>query len=105
MKTCSKPFISVYKLIKADEENPEVLEKAKLEEESLRKLKNLFKGLKFFLNREVPREQFVFAIRSFSGEVSWDSTTGLGSSYQETDETITHHIIDRPHVGKNYLNR
>jgi len=89
----------------ADEENPEVLEKAKLEEESLRKLKNLFKGLKFFLNREVPREQFVFAIRSFSGEVSWDSTTGLGSSYQETDETITHHIIDRPHVGKNYLNR
>lgn len=46
-----------------DEENPEYLEKAKIDEENLRKLKTLFKGLKFFLNREVPREQFVFAIR------------------------------------------
>ena len=40
-----------------------MLEKAKLEEENLRKLKTLFHGLKFFLNREVPREQFVLAIR------------------------------------------
>lgn len=89
----------------ADEENPQVLEKAKLEQENLQKLKNLFKGLKFFLNREVPREQFVFAIRSFSGQVSWDKTIALGSTYQEDDESITHHIIDRPLVGKNYLNR
>jgi hypothetical protein len=48
---------------KVDEENPDLLEKAKLEEENLNKLKNLFKGLKFFLNREVPREQFVLAIK------------------------------------------
>ena len=47
----------------ADEENPALLEKAKIDEENLRKLKVLFQGLKFFLNREVPREQFVLAIR------------------------------------------
>lgn len=90
---------------KADEENPEILEKAKLEQENLQKLQNLFKGLKFFLNREIPREQFVFAVRSFSGEVSWDKNTALGSTFQEDDAEVTHHIIDRPHIGKNYLNR
>lgn len=89
----------------ADEENPEILEKAKLEQENLQKLQNLFKGLKFFLNREIPREQFVFAVRSFSGEVSWDKNTALGSTFQEDDAEVTHHIIDRPHIGKNYLNR
>lgn len=71
----------------------------------MNKLKALFKGLKFFLNREVPREPFVLAIRSFSGEVSWDKASALGSTYQENDETITHQIIDRPLVGKTYLNR
>jgi pescadillo protein len=88
-----------------DEEDPEILEKAKLEQEALKKLQSLFKGLRFFLNREVPREQFVFAIRCFSGEVSWDKNTALGSTYQEEDESITHQIIDRNHTGKNNLNR
>lgn len=89
----------------ADEENPEVLEQAKLEEENLKKLKTLFKGLKFFLNREIPREPFVFALRSFAGEVSWDKTVALGATYQEDDSTITHQIVDRPLKGKTYLNR
>mgnify|MGYP001810557321 CR=1 FL=1 len=88
-----------------DEENPSLLEKAQLEEEKLRKLKTLFQGLKFFLNREIPREQFVFAIRAVSGQVSWDKVAGLGATYQESDETITHQIVDRPIVGKQYLNR
>lgn len=74
----------------------ELQEAAKLEEENLAKLKNLFKGCRFFLNREVPREQFVFAIRSFGGEVSWDKTSALGSTYQSEDQSITHHIVDRP---------
>ena len=56
-------FLNFALLKKANEENPDMIEKAKIEEENLRKLKNLFKGLKFFLNREVPREQFVFAIK------------------------------------------
>jgi pescadillo len=70
-------------------------------------LKNLFKGMKFFLNREIPREQFVFAIRSFSGQVSWDKTVALGATYQESDETITHQIVDRPMPtgAKTYINR
>ena len=43
--------------------------------------------------------------RSFSGEVSWDKSTGLGATYQEDDTAITHQIIDRPLVGKSHLNR
>jgi pescadillo protein len=85
--------------------NPDMLERAEIEAENLKKLKNLFKGLKFFLNREVPREPFVFAVRAFSGEVSWDKITGLGATYQENDPSITHHIVDRPVVGQMYMNR
>jgi len=70
-----------------------------------KKLKNLFKGLKFFLNREIPREPFVFAVKAFSGEVSWDKITGLGSTFQENDPTITHQIVDRPVAGQMYINR
>ena len=80
-------------------------EAARSEEANLAKLKSLFKGLKFFLGREVPREQFVLAIKSFSGQVSWDKTTALGSTYQEDDETITHQVVDRPIVTKPYINR
>ncbi len=59
------------------------------------------------MNREIPREQFVFAIRSFSGQVSWDQTLALGATYQESDETITHQVVDRPlPPGANtYMNR
>eukprot|EP00889_Picochlorum_renovo_P008732 jgi/Picre1/35762/NNA_003222.t1 len=53
----------------------------------------LFKGLKFFLGREVPREQLSLVIQSFGGVVGWD---GEGSPYDEMDKRITHHIIDRP---------
>lgn len=88
-----------------EEENAALREKTKLEEDQLKKLKTLFKGLKFFLNREVPREQFVFAIRAFSGDVSWEKTLALGATYQEDDETITHHVVDRPIIAKPYLNR
>lgn len=37
--------------------------------------------------------------------MSWDKTTALGSTYQQDDESITHHIIDRPLVGKTHINR
>jgi hypothetical protein len=43
--------------------DPDVVERAKAEQESLQKLLNLFKGFKFFLNREVPRETLAFVIR------------------------------------------
>jgi pescadillo protein len=54
---------------------------------------SLFRGLKFFLGREVPKEQLSLVIRSFGGTVGWD---GEGSPFEETDAGITHHVIDRP---------
>lgn len=61
-------------------------------------LEKLFSGLKFFLNREVPRESLTFVIRSFGGEVLWDDN-------QESDPTITHHIVDRDALPERNLNR
>uniref|UniRef100_A0A182J5W8 Pescadillo homolog n=1 Tax=Anopheles atroparvus TaxID=41427 RepID=A0A182J5W8_ANOAO len=101
----------------ADTEEPEPLEwtgenedlphvnQIREEAQSLKKLKTLFKGLKFFLNREVPREPLVFIIRSFGGKVSWDRTMYVGATFDESDETITHQIVDRPSVGKQYISR
>jgi pescadillo protein len=34
--------------------------------------KNLFKKLKFFLSREVPRYSLEFVILAFGGEIYWD---------------------------------
>ncbi|KAJ8967583.1 hypothetical protein NQ314_002768 [Rhamnusium bicolor] len=86
------------------EEDAEKIE-AKKEMETIKKLKTLFKGLKFFLNREVPREPLVFIIRCFGGEVSWDKTLFVGSTFDENDESITHQIVDRPSMDKQYISR
>jgi pescadillo protein len=74
-------------------------------EQDLKRKKNLFKGLKFFINREVPREPLVFIIRCFGGKVSWDKSCFVGASFDEDDETITHQIVDRPSIGKQYISR
>ncbi|CAH2001943.1 unnamed protein product [Acanthoscelides obtectus] len=73
--------------------------------EEVKKLKTLFKGLKIFLNREVPREPLVFIIRCFGGEVSWDKDMFIGSTFDENDESITHQIVDRPSIDKQYISR
>lgn len=88
-----------------ENDNPEKLEAAKVEAQKIKTLKTLFKGLKFFLNREVPREPLVFMIRCFGGEVSWDKTLFVGSTFDENDETITHQIVDRPSIDKKYISR
>ncbi|KAF1389108.1 hypothetical protein PFLUV_G00070030 [Perca fluviatilis] len=85
-----------------DMANMEAREKEQKQEEAQKKL---FEGLKFFLNREVPRESLAFLIRCFGGEVSWDKSVCIGSTYEVTDETITHQIVDRPNIGKQYINR
>ncbi|KAL1375020.1 hypothetical protein pipiens_017746 [Culex pipiens pipiens] len=72
---------------------------------SLNKLKNLFKGLKFFINREVPREPLVFILRCFGGRASWDRNLFVGATFDESDETITHQIVDRPSLPKQYISR
>ncbi|KAI1293855.1 Pescadillo -like protein [Halotydeus destructor] len=73
--------------------------------EQTAKLQKLFEGLKFFIGREVPREALVFIIRSFGGLISWDKIMFIGATYDETDETITHHIVDREVIPNKYMNR
>ena len=65
--------------------------------EDARLCATLFKGMVFFIQREVPRDMMVFIIRSFGGEVCWD---GEGSPYDESDGGVTHHVCDRPMEGK-----
>jgi hypothetical protein len=43
--------------------------------------------------------------RCFGGDVSWDSTVAIGSTYPETDESITHQMVDRPTQGHRFLSR
>lgn len=72
------------------------------EDEEKKVCRTLFKDLKFFLGREVPRESLLFVIQAFGGVVSWD---GDGAPFKETDEDITHQIVDRPTQGHKFLSR
>lgn len=72
------------------------------EDEDTMQCKGLFKNLKFFLSREVPRESLLFVICAFGGEVSWG---GDKAPFEESDEEITHHIVDRPSQGHVFLSR
>ncbi|KAI3913574.1 hypothetical protein MKW92_045521 [Papaver armeniacum] len=72
------------------------------EEDETRECKMLFKDLKIFLSREVPRESLCFVIPAFGGAVSWE---GKGSPFKETDDGITHQIVDRPTQGHVFLSR
>jgi len=49
-------------------------------------LRELFKGRTFFLNRETPHYSLEYLIVSFGGKIALN----------ETDSSITHHVIDRP---------
>ncbi|XP_077916900.1 pescadillo homolog isoform X2 [Halichoerus grypus] len=80
----------------ADGETTAQAEGLRKELEAQEKHKKLFEGLKFFLNREVPREALAFVIRSFGGDVSWDQSLCIGATYDVTDSCITHQIVDRP---------
>uniref|UniRef100_A0A803VB20 Pescadillo ribosomal biosis factor 1 n=1 Tax=Ficedula albicollis TaxID=59894 RepID=A0A803VB20_FICAL len=86
-------------------ETAELMDAKKKEQEDLEKHKKLFEGLRFFLNREVPREPLAFVIRCFGGQVSWDKSLCIGATYDATDASITHHIIDRPRLDKQVVGR
>ncbi|XP_067406302.1 pescadillo homolog [Emydura macquarii macquarii] len=88
-----------------DGESTEQEEVRKKEQEALEKQKKLFEGLRFFLNREVPREPMAFIIRCFGGEVSWDKSVCIGATYDVTDPTVTHQIVDRPGPEKQVIGR
>lgn len=89
----------------SNEGDSEKIRKMHEREQLLKRKKNLFQGLKFFINREVPREPLVFVIRCFGGKVSWDKSCFVGSTFDEDDETITHQIVDRPSIEKQYISR
>lgn len=72
------------------------------DDEETKACKTLFKNMKFFLSREVPRESLLFAIPAFGGVVSWE---GEGSPFNESDQSITHQIVDRPTQGHRFLSR
>ncbi|KAL9934083.1 hypothetical protein V8E36_007165 [Tilletia maclaganii] len=60
----------------------------------------LFAPFRFYLSREVPRSMLEFILRSFGAgpqSIGWDTTSlGAGAAFSESDERITHVIIDRP---------
>lgn len=60
----------------------------------------LFAPYVFFLSRESPRSILEFIIRAFGGRVGWPASAGSGSPFDESDESITHVIIDRPVVER-----
>ncbi|KAG0494413.1 hypothetical protein HPP92_005407 [Vanilla planifolia] len=72
------------------------------DEQDKKECKTLFKNFKFFLSREAPRESLLFIIPAFGGVVSWE---GDGAPFRETDEDITHQIVDRPAMGHKFLSR
>ncbi|KAF5398547.1 hypothetical protein PHET_07449 [Paragonimus heterotremus] len=62
----------------------------------VQRVRNLFKGRRVFLMREVPREVICLIIRSCGGECSWDKTVGPGSTFSEEDPSIDFQVVDRP---------
>ncbi|XP_009700916.1 PREDICTED: pescadillo homolog [Cariama cristata] len=86
-------------------ETAEQMDARKKEQEALEKHKKLFEGLRFFLNREVPREPLAFIIRCFGGQVSWDKSLCIGATYDMNDPSITHQIVDRPRVEQQIVGR
>lgn len=89
----------------ADIEDPDHVEAAKIEQEQIKHLQVLFKDCRFFLGREVPREALTFIIRACAGTVSWDYTVAVGATYSESDEAITHQVVDRPNPAMPYMTR
>ena len=61
---------------------------------------SLFSPYTFFLSRETSRPVFEFLARSFGGRVGWPTSSGSGSPITESDDSITHVIIDRPVTTK-----
>lgn len=61
---------------------------------------NLFSPYSFYLSRETSRPIFEFIVRSFGGRIGWPPSSGSGSPFDESDDSITHVIIDRPVVER-----
>jgi pescadillo protein len=93
----NKPDLVEVKTEPKDEDGQIPEEFRKVDEEAgedsqslyLKDTSRLFHGFKFFINREIPKQEVRFMIRAFGGEdfTEYDS--------QESDPKITHHVVDR----------
>lgn len=61
-------------------------------EEVMNRLRNLFAGKVFYLNRETPTYSLEFLIPAFGGEFGYE---GENSPYGVDDKEVTHHVMDR----------
>lgn len=43
--------------------------------------------------------------RCFGGQVSWDKSLCIGATYDVSDPSITHQIVDRPRVEQQVVGR
>lgn len=80
---------------------PSLTTLAQLDSSSSSSVQNtLFAPYYFYISRECPRGMLEFVLRCFgasSAQIGWDSISGgAGSAFDEDDERITHHIVDRP---------
>jgi hypothetical protein len=71
------------------------MKKLTKKEESIRKQRELFSSLLFLLNRETPIYSLQYLILSFGGTFILDEDEVAAQGLK-----ITHHIMDRPLVGK-----
>lgn len=62
----------------------------------------LFGGLKIFLSREVPRHLLEVMASAFGAQVGWE---GAGSPFAESDQSITHQVVDRDTQRHLFLSR
>lgn len=60
----------------------------------------LFAPYTFWLSRETSRPIFEFVVRSCGGRIGWPASSGSGSPFDESDDSVTHVIIDRPLVER-----
>merc|ERR1711896_106 len=67
------------------------------------RMKTVFKGLRLFINREVPLRPIYFTLLcGGANEVGWErgatagGSSGSGSAFNVGNKNITHHVIDRP---------
>jgi len=89
------------------EDNPEALEMQK-QLAAANRMKTTFRGLRVFVNREVPLKPIYFTLLCGGvEEVGWErgagaasgSTAGAGSAFGVNGKKITHQVVDRPGEG------
>ncbi len=71
------------------------MKKLTKKEEALKKQKELFSSLIFLLNRETPVYSLQYLILSFGGIFTLDEDVTSAQGLK-----VTHHVMDRPLVGK-----